>query len=52
MGRDLLDAEFVEGAADLGWELLSSELFGDRPVRIVALEDAVAITVEAEGHAL
>jgi hypothetical protein len=34
---DLLDAEFVEGAADLGGKLPAGEFFGDRPVRIVAL---------------
>lgn len=50
--RDLLDSEFVEGASDLGWELLSGEFFGHRPVGIVALEDAVAVAVKAEGHAV
>ena len=49
---DLLDAEFVEGSSDLGWELLAGQLLGHRPVRIVALEDAVAVAIEAEGHAV
>lgn len=49
---DLLDAEFVEGSSDLGWELLAGQLLGHRPVGIVALEDAVAVAIEAEGHAV
>jgi len=52
VGGDLLDAEFLKGAAALGWQLLTGEFFGDAPVGIVALEDAMAIAVEAEGHAV
>jgi hypothetical protein len=37
-GRDLGDAELVEGASKLGGRLFSGEFFGERPVRIVALE--------------
>jgi len=36
----------------LGGRLFSGELFGQSPVGIVALKDAMAITVEAEGDAV
>jgi len=49
IGGDLLNAEFFESASEMGWSLLTGELFGDSPMGIVALEDAVAIAVEAEG---
>jgi hypothetical protein len=49
VGGDLLDAEFFKSASELGGSLFASELFGDSPVRIVALEDGVAVAVEAEG---
>src|ERR1700694_4960969 len=52
VGGDLLDAEFVEGAAELRGSLFSGELFGEGPVRIVALEDGVAVAVEAERDAV
>ncbi len=52
VGGDLLDAEFVEGASQLGGRLFSGELFGQGPVGIVALEDAVAVAVEAERDAV
>ena len=52
VGRDLLDAEFFESASKLGGRLFSGELFGEGPVGIVALEDAVAITIEAERDAV
>ena len=52
VGGDLLDAEFLQGASELSGRLFSGELFGERPVGIVALEDGMAITVEAEGNAV
>jgi len=52
IGGDLLNAEFFESASEMGWSLLTGELFGDSPMGIVALEDAVAITIEAERHAV
>ena len=48
VGGDLLDAEFFESASQLGGRLFSGELFGEGPVGIVALEDGVAVAVEAE----
>ena len=42
-GGDLLDTELVEGASELGGRLFSGELFGEGPMGIVALEDAVAV---------
>jgi hypothetical protein len=51
VGRDLLDAELVEGASEWGGRLFSDELFGHGPVRVVALEDDVAVAVEAERNA-
>ena len=51
-GGDLLDAEFFESATELGGGLLTGELFGEGPVGIVALEDGVAVAVEAEGNAV
>ena len=48
VGGDLLDAEFFEGASELGGRLFSGELFGEGPVGIVALEDGMAVAVEAE----
>lgn len=49
---NLLDAEFLEGATDLSRKLLAGEFFGDGPVGIIALENGVAIAVEAEGDAV
>jgi hypothetical protein len=43
VGGDLLDAEFFEGASELSGRLFSGEFFGHGPVRVVALEDGVAI---------
>src|SRR5208282_1192953 len=51
-GGDLLDAEFLESPSELGRRLFSGELFGEGPVGIVALEDAVAVAIEAEGYAV
>ena len=48
MGGDLLDAELLESASELSGSLLAGELFGDCPVGIVTLEDAVAIAIETE----
>jgi hypothetical protein len=48
----LLDAEFLQSPAQLGGALLSGELFGHGPVGMVALEDAVAVAVEAERNAV
>ena len=52
IGRNLLDAEICESASEMSGRLLTGELFGDGPVRIVALEDAVTIAVEAERDAV
>src|SRR5450432_1276525 len=52
VGGDLLDAELVEGASQLSGGLFSGELFGEGPVRIVALEDGVAVAIEAERNAV
>src|SRR5208283_3661914 len=52
VGGDLLDAKFFEGASELGGSLFSGELLGEGPVRIVALEDAVAVAVKAERDAV
>ena len=48
VGGDLLDAELVESASELGGGLFAGKLFGEGPVGIVALEDAVTIAVEAD----
>jgi hypothetical protein len=52
VGGDLLDTEFVERASELRGRLLAGELFGQGPVGVVALEDGVAIAVEAERDAV
>jgi hypothetical protein len=52
VGGDLFNAEFVESASELRGKLFSSQLFGEGPAGIVALEDAVAIAVEAERDAV
>lgn len=52
VGRELLDAEQFESASQLCGSLFSSELLGEGPVGIVALEDAVAVTVETERDAV
>jgi hypothetical protein len=48
VGRDLVDAELLQCASELSGRLFSDELFGHGPVRVVALEDGVAVAVEAE----
>jgi hypothetical protein len=45
------DAELIECAAELGGLALSGEFFFDRPVVVVADEDATAISVEGDGNA-
>jgi hypothetical protein len=52
IGRDLLNAELFEGASEMRGGLFSGELFGQGPMGIVALEDAVAITVKTERDAV
>ena len=52
VGGDLLDAEFFQRASELGRSLFSGELFGEGPMGIVALEDGVAVAVEAERDAV
>jgi hypothetical protein len=47
-----LDTEFFQGASELSGRLFSCELFFQGPVGIVALEDRVAVTVEAERDAV
>src|SRR5260370_4613506 len=48
VGGNLLNAEFFESASQLGGRLFAGELFGEGPVSIVALADAVAGAVEGE----
>ena len=52
IGGDLLDAELIESASELGRRLFSGELFGEGPVHIIALEDAVTVAIEAERDAV
>ena len=52
VGGDLLDAELVESAPELGGRLFSGQWFGQGPVGVVALEDAVAVAVKAERDAV
>jgi hypothetical protein len=52
VGGDLLNAELLENASQLGGGLFSGELFGQGPVLVVALKDGVAVAVEAERHAV
>ena len=52
VGGNLLDAEFLQSASQLGGRLFSGELFGHGPVGIVALEDGVAVAIETEGDAV
>ena len=49
---DVGDAELFEGAAELSGLPFAGELFFDRPVVVVADEDTVAITIEAERNAV
>ena len=51
VGRDVGDAELIQGATELGGFTAAGELFFDGPVIVVANEDAVAIPVETEGYA-
>src|ERR1700674_3144905 len=51
LGGDVGDAELLQSAAELGRLAATSELFFDRPVIVVADEDAMAVAVEAERDA-
>jgi hypothetical protein len=50
-GRDVRDAKLLERAAELGGLAATGELFFHRPVIVIANEDAMAISVEAERDA-
>jgi hypothetical protein len=50
VGGNVGDAELFEGAAELSGLAFSGELFLDRPVIVIAGEDAMAIAVEGERH--
>ncbi|HKV81594.1 MAG TPA: hypothetical protein VJP02_25835 [Candidatus Sulfotelmatobacter sp.] len=52
VGGDLLNAEFFESTSKMRGGLLPGELFGQSPLGIVALEDAMAIAVETERDAV
>src|SRR6202049_248602 len=52
VGGDLLDAELIQSPTQMGGALFTRELFGQGPVGIVALKDAVAIAVKAKGDAV
>src|ERR1700675_4996083 len=51
VGGDVGDAELLQGATKLCGFAAAGELFIDRPVIVVANEDAVAIAIETEGYA-
>ena len=51
-GGGRCDAELVKSASERSAKLFSGEWFGEGAVGIVALEDAVAVAVEAEGDAM
>src|SRR3990172_10983635 len=50
-GRDVADAEFLEGLAELGGSLSPCELFFEGPVVVVAHEGAEAVAIELERQA-
>src|SRR5579871_313684 len=52
LGGEEGDAELQQSAAELSGLALASELFVDRPVLVIAGEDAAAITVEGNGDAI
>src|SRR5271169_1494817 len=52
VGRDVGDAELLEGAAELGWLAATGELFFERPVIVVTDEDAVAVAIEADRNTM
>src|SRR5450759_756736 len=52
LSSDIGDAELIQGAAELGGFAAAGELFFHRPVIVVANQDAVAISVEAERNAV
>lgn len=51
LGSDVGDAEWIQGADELGELTVVGELFHHRPVVVVANEDAVTIPVETERDA-
>src|ERR1019366_30802 len=51
LGSDIGDAELIQSATELCGLAATGELFFHRPVVVVANEDAVAISVEAERYA-
>ena len=51
-GGNVADAEVLQDAPEVGRVLGAAELFGERPVRIVADEDAQAIAIEGQGQAV
>ena len=51
LGGDEGDAELFKSAAELSGVALAGELFVERPVIVVAGEDAAAIAVEGDGDA-
>lgn len=46
------DAELLEGAAELSGLALAGELFVERPVMVIASENAAAVAVEGERDAV
>jgi hypothetical protein len=52
VGRNVGDAELRKSATELSRLAFSRELFFDRPVVIVAYEDAVLVPIEAERDAV
>jgi len=49
IGGDCGDAEFLEGHPDLGWVLLSADLFFEGPVVVVSVEGSVLVVVDGDG---
>ena len=52
MGPNEPDAEGFQHAAEVGRVLVTLQLFGERPVGIVAGEDVEAVAVELHGEAI
>ena len=50
VSRDVADAELLEHLAELGGLLAAGELFGERPVAVVAHRDPGAVAIERLGH--
>jgi hypothetical protein len=51
VGGDVADAEVPQDLAELGGVLRALELFLERPVRVVADEDAEPVAVQGHGEA-